>query len=92
MTLIKSEDSILKHYINIVLTHRVDRTESSRNSFFLKAFSISSRETIFSLCNNANADWNEIKLMEIIRLSESRGTFKGYLELQKHILTLRKLF
>jgi len=79
----------LKHHI-AALTHNVGRIEPSRNSFFLKAFSISSRETIFNLCNNANADCNEIKLMEIIRFSESRGTFKGKLKLQKYILILKK--
>lgn len=64
----------------ITLTHKTGRTESSKNSFFLKAFSISSRETILNLCNNANAVCNEIKLMDIMRFSESRGTFRGYLE------------
>jgi len=78
-------------FVLIALTHKIGRTESSKNSFFLKAFSISSRETIFSLCNNAKAVCKEIKLIEIMRFSESRGTFRGYLKWQKYILALKKL-
>jgi len=74
--------SILIHYEILwkILTHSLGNTELSKNSFFLKALSTSSCETMFNLYNTDNAVWKEIKLIEIMRFSLSLGTFKEYLK------------